>query len=84
MDNHLWYFELTAPSTVDLIDRIDRVTMEHAESGDLALLAEQRETKNHLSEKSLRWFVLAAEMVEAEAQARRAAVRPRGGAVQQV
>jgi hypothetical protein len=35
---------------------------EHAESGDLALLAEQRETKNHLSEKSLRWFVLAAEM----------------------
>ena len=35
---------------------------EHAEFGDLALLAEQRETKNHLSEKSLRWFVLAAEL----------------------
>ena len=35
---------------------------EHAESGDLAIMSEQRESKNHLSEKVLRWFVLAAEL----------------------
>ena len=35
---------------------------EHAEQGDLALLTEQRESKNHLSEKTLRWFVHAAEL----------------------
>ena len=33
MGNYLWYFELTAPSTVDLIDRIDRVTIKRAETG---------------------------------------------------
>lgn len=32
---------------------------EHAELGDLAIMREQREGKEHLSEKSLRWFVLA-------------------------
>ena len=35
---------------------------EHAEQGDLALMKEQREGKEHLSEKTLRWFVHAAQL----------------------
>jgi len=35
---------------------------EHAEQGDLALMKEQREGKNHLSEKTLRWFLRGAEL----------------------
>ena len=35
---------------------------EHAEQGDLALMKEQREGKEHLSEKTLRWFSHAAQL----------------------
>ena len=35
---------------------------EHAEQGDLALMAKQREGKEHLSEKSLRWFLHGAQL----------------------